>query len=128
VSWQCKDDPVQQVGKFLKYTSKLYVKQPQVPIRTKKYLKLKCAISRSQLVDIVFEVYGGRDTKTLLKPHLLLICKSTTSANALEVMFKRAKMFIDTYMMIGINNLSFKLQEVSAVVGSVTIMLRWVLL
>lgn len=96
------------------YTSKLYVNESQVPAETNKYLKLKLAISRSQLIDIVYEVYGRMDTKTSLKPHLLLICEPTTSKNALEVMFKRAKRFIDTYMIIGINNLTFKLQGVSA--------------
>lgn len=96
----------------MQYTSKLYAHQPQVP-KTKKYLKLKLAISRLQLVDIVYKVYGKNDSKTSLKPHLLLICGPTTSENTLEVMFKKAKKFIDTYMIIGIDNLSFKLQEVS---------------
>ena len=112
MSWQCGDDPVQQVGKFLQYTSKLYTNKAKILTENKK-LKLKTVISKSQLVDIVYEVYGGKASKTLLKPHLLLICGSETSENALEVMFKRAKKFIDVYMIIGVDKLCFKLQEVS---------------
>ena len=94
----------------MKYTSKLYEYQPLTQTKTMKHLKLKLAISKSQLIDIIYEVYGTK--KASLKPHLLLICGPTTSENALEVMFKRAKKFIDIYMIIGINLLSFKLQEV----------------
>jgi hypothetical protein len=70
------------------------------------------------LVDVVYEVYGGKDTNISLKPHLILICETTTSENALGIMFKRAKQYTDTYMIFGINTLSFKLQGVSAVHGS----------
>ena len=89
--------------------------QTQVLSETKEYLKLKLANSKSQLVDIVYEVYGRKDTKTSLKPHLILVCEQTTLKVTLEVIFKRAREFIDTYMIIGVNNLSFKLQEVSGV-------------
>ena len=97
----------------MEYTSKLYALRPQESTE-KHYLKLQLAISSSQLVDIIYSVYGKRKIDSV-KSHLLLICGPSTSETMLQVMFKRAKKFTNIYMIIGINHLSFKLQEVNII-------------
>lgn len=103
---------MEKVGTFLSDICGIYDhKKPE----EQDYIKLYYAHSTSEIIDIISDVYGTNEGKLSLRPHSILICGSDTTENILEVMFERIKCdsFTGTYVIIGVNNLGFKLQEVS---------------
>lgn len=99
------------VGKFLDSTSKLYILQGE-GVSSSQYLKLFSA-RVDQLLQAIYTVYKVIEGKLIVRPHNILVCGPDTNEIQIELMFKRAKIFMDIYMLIGINNLTFKLHEVS---------------
>ena len=99
------------VGKFLYNTSEAYVPQREGKYSAH-YLKLYSTRS-NQLLETIYTICKLIEDKDIIRPHNLLVCGPDTTENQIVVLFKRAKSFIDAYLMIGVNNLTFKLQEVS---------------
>ena len=107
-----EDSQVGMVGNFLKSTSNIYVQQVKRAHSSLHYLKFASARS-NQLLETIYIIYRKIEKVNMIRPHVLLVCGVDTTENQLEAMFKRAKCFIDVYMLVGINNLRYELQEVS---------------
>lgn len=99
------NSPLQRVGKFLKGSKNIYVtgkgESKQIH-ESHSSIKLYSApmLSQRQLLYIICEEYAEKEELSL-KSHLILICTSDTSGNELQQFFKRAKTFIDKYIIIG---------------------------
>lgn len=85
------------------------------------FIKLYYADSHHQLLPLFAHIYGVNNMS--IKSHLILICGSETNKSNLEQMFQRAKVFIDTYMIVGINNLIIPMQEVSILLSAIITLL-----
>lgn len=109
---------VQRVGIFMEKSKEIYLQQcPGICTMDSSFdpscIKVYYAESYSQrqLLPLFAHIYGAENKS--IKPYLILICGSETTKSTLEQIFQQAKTFIDTYMIVGINDLSIQMQEVS---------------
>ncbi len=107
------------MGIFLNDSSEIYIDLILKSfVKDEIHIKLYFAsgYSQRQLLPIISHVYKGN--KDIIQPHLILICGPDTTEKRLDQFFKRAKGVISTYMIVGVNNLSSKLQEVITIMYS----------
>ncbi len=108
------NSPIERVGVFLNRSREVYIDpQKNSFADDQNFIKLCFGFgyTQHQLLSIIRYIYEDR---AIIQPHLIFTCGSNITEKNLERLFKRAKVFIDTYMIIGVNFLNFKLQEVSA--------------
>lgn len=113
------ENPVQRVGKFMEKSKEIYLQQCSVICTRDSTFDPSCikvyyaeSYSQRQLLPLFAHIYDAENKS--IKSHLILICGSETTKSTLEQIFERAKRFIDTYMIVGINDLSIQMQEVSS--------------
>lgn len=118
VTKQSEKKPVQKVGIFFEGSSEIYIKFNEHRKQNNELRHMKLIfmpmLKQQELMSVIYKVYADEGESMLtLGPHLIMICGPETSGNELQQLFKRAKTFINTYMIVGVNDLSFKIQEVS---------------
>ncbi len=105
--------PIERVGIFFNRSREVYIDPKKNSFADDQIFIKLCfgfGYTQHQLMSIICYIYEDR---AVIQPHQIFICDSKTTEENLEQLFKRAKVFIDTYTIIGVNFLNFKLQEVS---------------
>lgn len=118
----CYNNPVQRVGVFMQESKDIYMEQQclYAPRKDSKFIQLYYveSYSQRQILPLFFYIYGEENKS--IKSHQILICGPSTTKISLEQTFQCAKTFIDTYIIVGINDLRIQIQEVRSPCSKVT--------